>query len=743
MRLIRDLIQSNRDKRAAVKSMQDFLQGTVNQWEIMSGRGHEPKLDKKSLIDKYKSWAYTCGNRNAAAIAKANLRLYSTRSTGEQKAGEKYGHPVGRPITKEQRKHLESKNWFNQSARVKTAAEVEEILEHPFIDLMQQVNPWHNQFDMMERTSLFQDMTGDAYWLLCDKVINGRKIPTDIWILPSQLVKIVPDPRHYIKGYLYGKNQSNPVKLRPEQVIHFKRPNLTDPWYGMSRIEGAWWAIVGYQSMEQYEFNQTENHGIQDLLINYKKGSLDAKQRRDLMQAWSQAMTFASGNRAPLIGDEDLEIKPVSWSPREMGFLKGREWRKGEIISAFGQHEAMYSKNANTANIKGAIYLWEEYETEPSLKRIEQKLNEQLLPRYSDRLFVAFDSSVEVDNEFLLKQVESDLGKNIRAINEVRAERGLDPVPWGDVPLVQSTIVPLGSTIPPGDETDQMRRLPEKGIKARSSFRSGSGSSGGTHTIEIKADGSVDIDLTGGANAGKLDKSGRVIEAGMREVWQAQFVLALQEVPRGSAADFSWVASEEWAQEIFKLTNEAIKEEIIVGGVRGAQKINVIMTDFIDRPRVQQAIHQHGFDFARAINQTTADRLKEAMSIGMEAGESIPELTTRIQSIHEGWSKWRAEGIARSESARALSAGQDLQWQESGVVAAKEWDAMDDACPFCLDMDGKIVELGNAWWTPDGANQTVDFKGKEITLKHEYLPVIGPPLHVSCRCDLKPVMIDV
>ena len=74
------------------------------------------------------------------------------------------------------------------------------------------------------------------------------------------------------------------------------------------------------------------------------------------------------------------------------------------------------------------------------------------------------------------------------------------------------------------------------------------------------------------------------------------------------------------------------------------------------------------------------------------------------------------------------------------MVSAKVWDANDDACPFCLAMDGKVVELGNLFMDK-GQTQTVDFNGKEIMLSNNYLPMQGPPRHPNCRCDLVPQLI--
>jgi len=72
----------------------------------------------------------------------------------------------------------------------------------------------------------------------------------------------------------------------------------------------------------------------------------------------------------------------------------------------------------------------------PRLRRIEFKINQNLLPRYDPRLFAAFDDPVPESREQHLREDETYLKLGVRTVNEVRDEKGLPPVPWGDTPMV-------------------------------------------------------------------------------------------------------------------------------------------------------------------------------------------------------------------------------------------------------------------------------------------------------------------
>jgi hypothetical protein len=71
----------------------------------------------------------------------------------------------------------------------------------------------------------------------------------------------------------------------------------------------------------------------------------------------------------------------------------------------------------------------------PKLRRIEQKLNEQLAARFDDRLFFAFDNPVPEDKEYHLKEIQTNLSTGLTTINEERAKLGMEPVAWGDEPM--------------------------------------------------------------------------------------------------------------------------------------------------------------------------------------------------------------------------------------------------------------------------------------------------------------------
>lgn len=162
----------------------------------------------------------------------------------------------------------------------------------------------------------------------------------------------------------------------------------------------------------------------------------------------------------------------------------------------------------------------------------------------------------------------------------------------------------------------------------------------------------------------------------------------------------------------------------------------------IEAPTVLEFIDNYSYKF-RNINEETASLLNAELRKAVEAGEGIPQITKRIRTLFTGMQKERAYMIARTETLRAMNAGTEESYIQSGVVISKVWlTALDErTCPFCSEMNGKELGLGGVWYEQGSVMTVIDAEGKERNLSLNYEPILRPPLHPYCRCCLKPVVL--
>ena len=118
-------------------------------------------------------------------------------------------------------------------------------------------------------------------------------------------------------------------------------------------------------------------------------------------------------------------------------------------------------------------------------------------------------------------------------------------------------------------------------------------------------------------------------------------------------------------------------------------------------------IEERSLTLAKSINKTTLEALRHELSLGFEAGESIQQLTKRIEGYFEGNARMRAEMVSRTEVISAYNEGHLHRYELEGVDKS-EFYASVGACEECLSYDGEV------------------FITKEA---HGIIPV-----HVNCRC---------
>ena len=146
-----------------------------------------------------------------------------------------------------------------------------------------------------------------------------------------------------------------------------------------------------------------------------------------------------------------------------MSFIEGRRITREEICAAFGTPIALWAQDAIRANVEGAQYQHAKAAIQPRLRKIEEKINEKLLPMFDESgvLFCAFEDVVPEDRVSQLAERTQYVNAGIQTRNEARAEMGLEPidgadelfVPFNMVPISETGKEPPPETVPPDDDT--------------------------------------------------------------------------------------------------------------------------------------------------------------------------------------------------------------------------------------------------------------------------------------------------
>lgn len=393
------------------------------------GNGEKPRpFNYDAAVRECNHWVYAAAIMNATAVANVPRRLYVRRRPGARKLY------ATRPVNRKTLRYLCGDANIRPNAAIvrKVTAfglDIEEVIEpHPAQVLLSKVNPWFNDYDMTVLRMLDLQNTGNAYWHV---VQNQMGTPAELWRMPPQWVKIIPDQQQYIRGYTYGL-RPNERTFRPSDVVHFKRPNDGDLFYGKGWVEAAWTAIGLHGSKRTMDLSKFDNMARPDHLLigkgNYQQEQLDAFERK--LNAQHRGPSNA-GKFLTIKGD--WELKPLNWEVEEIGTATRVV---EEIAAVSGVPVAiLLSNDPNRSVSESARLMWYRTTIKSYCEQDEEKLNEKYLSMFdgAEDMFLAYDQVSFEDSESQGKFVTGLVAGGVLEVNEGRAELGYPPVEGGDV----------------------------------------------------------------------------------------------------------------------------------------------------------------------------------------------------------------------------------------------------------------------------------------------------------------------
>ena len=147
-----------------------------------------------------------------------------------------------------------------------------------------------------------------------------------------------------------------------------------------------------------------------------------------------------------------------------------------------------------------------------------------------------------------------------------------------------------------------------------------------------------------------------------------------------------------------------------------------------------------------SVNETTSQLIADQLAEGIGNGENISKLSARVRSVYdaeteggEPMSRYRANMIARTESAQASTMGILAGWAEAGIKS-KKWILSGNPCSYCVAAAAIVNAKATDVLAPffEKGTSITDSYGGVMSL--DFADVQGPPLHPHCGCALESVV---
>lgn len=398
------------------------------------------------------------------------------------------------------------------------------------------------------------------------------------------------------------------------------------------------------------------------------------------------------------------------------------------------------------ANIEGGDVIFNRHVIEPLLALLNEENERVLFPLFDPELRGRYDSPVPTDLEYLLRQEDQDLRQKVVTINEVREERGLEPVGWGDLPVGG-----LADTPYTGEQQEEPAPVPA----ALAPFAGKQNPPAEEPLGEEEPEGEPRRERS---SAETRAQRWRIAEA-RRAPWEKKLlpivraafarqekrVLAQLEAkgPRALMTMAGWsrkhaeayFAGRSAVDDIANLDGEdgnmaeGLKPSLLrIYTDAGKAAAGEFEISFVVDPKDAAKIGAHLAKSMDAVIRTTEAQLKATLREGFLAGEGVDDLAQRVRDVYEGISKGRAQTIARTESLYPANSGAMDGYSQAGVEQ-KEWIATQDGATRedHLEADGQVV----------GVADPFDVGGERLAYPGD--PAASPENVINCRCTIGPV----
>jgi len=404
------------------------------------------EYDRVSMIKAGKGAVYSASNFISNSVASQELKLITNKPTRASST----------KFTKRQKEYLIS-NKSGVSSRIKDIDSVQEITEHPVLDLLKNVNSYSDGFKFMAQSEFQKCLIGACYWYVI-RIEGGEPIKNGLHLLPSEQVVITEkkgkddygnDYFREIESYNIGKTPYKPYEIIPFSYVN---PRVDgDQWkYGMSPLESviAEYNIAGKLKDLLYDYAKNKPGSQVYVETAIDKGNYTEEQKKAMKEAFAK---FRSGNieaDTVMIFDNGAKLTEIPSSAKDLPFLDNLKGFREFIFNAYqvplslvemsGSNRAIQDRQ-DTQYLTHCIY--------PKLQMIQSTFNSFLIPMYADLerqgAFFVYENCIPSDELAEMKLHTGYIQSGIRSINEVRAEKDWEPVDGGDVNYIPSTYVPL------------------------------------------------------------------------------------------------------------------------------------------------------------------------------------------------------------------------------------------------------------------------------------------------------------
>lgn len=355
-------------------------------------------------------------------------------------------------------------NWLLYNKGKSRRSKLTEIETHNLLTLLDKPNPLQARAAFFESLVGYKLIAGNSY-VEANMGLKAYGEPLELWPARPDKMKVVVGKNGYPAAYEFSHGgvskrfDVDPLKLT-SKILHWKTFNPLNDWYGLSALEAAMLTLDQNNAGQKWNLALLQNSATPSGVLQMKatdanpRGSLTEEQYKRVKAEFEENYSGARNAGKPLVIEGGLNWQATSLSPKEMDFLKSREYTAIDLCVALGVPPEIMGLGQKTFNnyAEARLAFYEETVL-PTLDDLRDALNSWLVPAFGEGLFLDYDRD-DIEALGVRRSAKLSALKDIGflTINEKREECGYDEREDGDV--LDKPSSPFGGPNEEEDSTD-------------------------------------------------------------------------------------------------------------------------------------------------------------------------------------------------------------------------------------------------------------------------------------------------
>jgi len=513
--------------------------------------------------------------------------------------------------------------------------------------------------------------------------------------------------------YSFKHPRQNPTRFEPDEIVYMMMNAKSYSVYGFSPVQAVQQVLELLIQGTRYNKDLYTNNAIPDVLISLPK--LPPEQLRKLKRTWNNQYK-GKPHQVGFINWMIENVFKLAESNRDLEWLEGQKWYFKLCFAVFGVSptEAGFFENSNKSNDEGQERVTVRNALRPYFKLFESNVNNRLITEIlqveDHGLKFEYKPKDQVLEKIEFEQDMLELDHKTLTINEFRRKKGREDVEWGDEPVEKPGPFDSFMNSPGGSPVGLP---PQNGSPKKPEVDGSKSGKGLSKDLEIDAGDDIVDQAENYSDFLRL-----FFDKFERKVLRAADGIQLEKSysMNKSFGDFlkelfNSVNSIAFAKNIKKF----LKADLVAGMVSAESELNTdigFTQAYQDKLALLQAQQLLGYTIngkkwvgIKGVTKELQSKVIRTVQAGINEHKTVDEIKVGIKNDFDGFTDWRSEMIARTETNRITNSAKLIGYKESKMKGKKVWSAAPyepgRSSDICQRLNGQERELDEDFVDPE------------------------------------------